>query len=53
MLQASFGKVFFFLTFVQSIIGITVHQTIFIVCMEKLSLEWLDLLQSPKFTKKT
>ena len=48
-----FWQSVFFLTFVQSSIGITVHQTIFIVCMEKLSLEWLDLLQSPKFTKKT
>ena len=54
MLQASFGKeFFFFLTFVQSSIDITVHQTIFIVCMQKLRLEWLDLLKSPNFTKKT
>ena len=43
----------FFLTFVQSSIDITVHQTIFIVCMQKLRLEWLDLLKSPNFTKKT
>ena len=44
---------FFFLTFVQSRWDITVHQTIFIVCMQKLTLEWLDFLKSLSFTKKT
>ena len=47
------AKSFFFFTFAQSRVDIRVHQTIFIVCMQKLRLEWLDLLKSPNFTKKT